>query len=115
MLWRTEQTVKLIELTLRDIKGVNVSYTECGGDYDTQTVMVIVRDEGTLWIRGFRTDEPLAKQDMVDVQMVEVTDGRCSSSGLNSSGKDICVGYGLICHALRTAGHTVVQSMDGHF
>ena len=113
MIWITENVANLVRVACRDLP-INVSVTEFGGDYDTQAVSVIVGKEGTLWIRGFRTDEPLAKHDMVDVEMVEVTDGK-NAGGLNSSGENICVGYGKIVHALRTAGFSVVPSMDGYF
>ena len=121
MRWKTPEVKDIIEAALaaEEFKAVPVvKSNEIGGDHDTEGLRVNWGDE-RLWICGFHCtntnyDSGNKPEDM-EIEMVEVSDGKDSRGGLNSSDPDVCKGYGVICGALRQAGFSVCPCMKDYF
>lgn len=112
--WITSDVVKL----LTAIQGIeSVQVLPQGGDVDTSNLLVNVKDgeDERLFICGFVTDGDITTPDDVEVEMVEVTDGQQSDTGLSSSVETVCVAYGRVCGALRRDGFEVVESLKQYF
>ena len=111
MKWNTEEIVKL--LTHPDWK---ISTTEPGGDVDT-TNLIVDTGNDRLFICGFSTGDYNVSETPynAEIEMIEVSDGRDSRGGLNSSDEATCIAYGIICSRLRKAGFSVVPRLKDYF
>ncbi len=117
MRWKTEDILKSFEDDPTIIFANHVT-TSSGGDWDTPGIILTPNNSSdSLHIRGFRYgDEPsLDDADDVDVSAIEVTDGRCSSGGLNTSCRECAVLYANVVSKLRQDGWLVVNTMDDYF
>jgi hypothetical protein len=96
-----------------------VKVLEIGGDHDTEGVQIVWGDGNALWICGFHCTntnfDPGNSPEDMEIEMVEVSDGKDSRGGLNSSDPDVCKGYGVICGALRQFGFSVCPCMKDYF
>jgi len=122
MRWKTPEVKEIIEraIATEEFKTLpDVKVNEPGGDHDTENIQVVWGDGNALFICGFHCenthyDSGNTENDM-EIEMVEVTDGKDSRGGLNSSDLDVCKGYGVICGALRQAGFSVCPCMKDYF
>jgi len=125
MRWKTQEVKDLIEKALeiaafKDCVAVRVN--DIGGDHDTECIQVTwgkPEKRDSLFICGFHCtntnyDEGNSPEDM-EIEMVEMTDGKDSRGGLNSSDPNLCMGYGIIMAALRQAGFSVCPQMKDYF
>lgn len=91
-----------------------------GGDVDTSKLLVYVTNgqsvcEDRLHISGFTVEGEITDPDDTEIEMIEVTDGNQSDTGLCSDEEEVCVAYGRITSRLRNAGFDVVESMNAYF
>jgi hypothetical protein len=116
MRWKTDEVVALLE----DPR-YKITTTNPGGDVDTTKILMLLKDaEGdypeTLFISGFVTGMGwVTNPDDWDVEMVEVSDGKDSSGGLNSPDTEFCAMYAHAVSKLRQAGFIVVPCMKDYF
>lgn len=115
--WITSEMVKFLSA----IPGIaRVEVHPQGGDVDTSKLLVYITDgqsvcEDRLHISGFVIDGDITSPDDCDIEMIEVTDGNQSDTGLSSDEEEVCVAYGRICSRLRQQGFDVVESMGAYF
>lgn len=120
--WNT----KKLEAAFSTLPGIkSVTNDGPGGDVDTDTLVLEI--EGTddqLWVRGFTTQDydrktmkpyELPNRHDVEIEMVEVTDGQCSSGGLNSNDETTIMAYALVRTVLAKDGADVVDTLDVYF
>ena len=120
--WKTDEVKDLIQMALaaEDFKTwLKINVEQPGGDHDTEGIQVTWECGDTLFICGFHCtnthyDSGNTEKDM-EIEMVEVSDGKDSRGGLNSSDPDVCKGYGVICAAFRQAGFSVCPCMKDYF
>ena len=113
--WNTDAIIKL----LTDARW-NLEVTGAGGDCDTECI--ILRIDGykvaddMLYISGFTTDcKGIPNTKDCEIESIEVSDGKDSQGGLNSSDENLGVAYGVVCSRLRKAGFSVVSCMKDYF
>jgi hypothetical protein len=125
MRWKTQEVKGIIEKALATAsftEWLKIEVNEIGGDHDTETIQVTWGDPDereSLFICGFHCvntnyDNGNSPEDM-EIEMVELTDGKDSRGGLNSSNPNVCMGYGIIMSALRQAGFSVCPQMKDYF
>ena len=122
MRWKTGEVKELIELAIQAESFTTlpeVKVQEIGGDHDTEGIQVVWGDGEALWVCGFHCTatnfDPGQSPEDMEIEMVEVTDGKDSRGGLNSHHPDLCKGYGVICGALKRAGFDTCPCMKDYF
>ena len=112
--WKTQEIVALIK-TIPEIS--NISVNSQGGDVDTSNLFISIKgvEDEHLFVCGFVVDGFIDSPDDTDIEMIEVTDGQQSDTGLSSGTEYVCVAYARVVAALRKQGFQVVKSMDGYF
>lgn len=112
--WVTSEMVKLLSV-LEGIASVEVHPP--GGDVDTSKLIVNIKDvaDERLFICGFITDGYISTPDDVQIEMIEVTDGQQSDTGLCSGTEKVCLAYARVVSTLRGAGFDVVDSLKAYF
>jgi hypothetical protein len=113
MKWNTNRIITLLKPFC-----FSIDKQEPGGDVDTTNLIVRHdRDGDPLYIYGFSTNDYTISQtpDDAEIEMIAVTDGQCSSGGLNSKDMGTCILYGSILSVLRQAGFVVVLTHKGYF
>jgi len=113
--WKTEEIKNLISDVTKFHSVNSIIVTDPGGDVDTEGIAVEM-DEDTLWISGFSLEDTLKldPSDM-DIEAIEVSDGKSSGGGLNSEHLNTSIVYAHIVSMLRKKGHTVVPTMSDYF
>lgn len=114
--WNTEEISRLIG----QIENVaSVTRHSQGGDVDTANLLVHIKGVTGERIRvlGFVTEGEIHPRhaDACEIEMIEVTDGQQSDTGLSSSNEALAVVYAQVCARLRKAGHAVVPSLKAYF
>lgn len=112
--WITSDMVKL----LSGIQGIaSVEVHPQGGDVDTTNLILNVTDgqDERLFICGFTTDGYLTDPDNSMIEMIEVTDGQQSDTGLSSDIEEVCLAYARVVGTLRRNGFEVVESLKAYF
>lgn len=111
-----------IEADLAAIPGIsNVYNSGPGGDVDSDTLGLAVEDTGErLFVKGFLTDVfekgyTIDNPADLDVEMVELTDGQCSSGGLNSELMETAQAFILVRAYFLNHGADVVDTLDVYF
>jgi len=115
--WKTKEIKNLIDDATKSLSAVNsVIITDTAGDVDTEGIVVKI-DEDTLWIRGFSLEADTLKLDPsdMDIEAIEVTDGKDSRGGLNSAHLNTAIVYAHIVSMLRKNGFAVVPTMSDYF
>jgi len=109
-----------LKAAFSQISGISyVTVNRPGGDVDSDNIMLDIK--GTrdhLFVAGFHTtDYDIWKKDTsdVEVEMIELSDGLCSSGGLNSKNSDTARVYMEVRQFLVDDGADVVDSMSGYF
>lgn len=110
--WKTKELVDLFSG-----EGLVVYSDNPGGDYDTSVIIVKPeKSNDCLFVSGFVTDDdPIQNWDDVDIEMVEVSDGRDSRGGLNSNDPNVIQAYADVRKKLALKGFVVVNSMEEYF
>lgn len=113
--WNTDEIKTLIEDATKSLSVNSITVNLPGGDVDTEAIIVSM-DEDRLWICGFSLEyiSKINPTDM-DIEAIEVTDGKCSAGGLNSKHLNTSVVYAHIVSILRENGHSVVPTMSDYF
>ena len=122
MRWITDDIIELLREALSEARfdtDPEMTSGEPGGDHDTQRLIIEWGLDERLFVCGFHCtntnyDEGSSPADM-EVEMVEVTDGKDDRGGLTSKERDVCLGYGVVCGTLRKAGFEVVPNMEDYF
>ena len=113
--WKTD----VIEQHLQQIPGVSqVEVNGPGGDVDTDNIMLTVDgSDDNIFIAGFevQNDRELPNKSDVDVDMVELTDGKCSSGGLNSDDFRTAQAFIHVRQYFVVNGAQVVDRMKDYF
>jgi len=114
--WKTDKIKTLILNATKFLSVNSVTITDPGGDVDTE-VIVVEMDEDTLWICGFTLIDDTLKLDSsdMDIEAIEVTDGKDSRGGLNTEHLNTSIVYAHIVSILRQNGHVVVPTMSDYF
>lgn len=125
--WKTDEIKTLIENATESLSVNSVTVNLPGGDVDTE-VIIVSMDDDKLWICGFTLEDTLMPyvgnnagiqrkidpSDM-DIEAIEVTDGKSSGGGLNSKHLNTSIVYAHIVSILRENGHAVVPTMSDYF
>jgi hypothetical protein len=119
--WKTPEVKDIIEkaLAAEGFKtSLKITVNESGGDHDSDGILVKWEND-SLYICGFHCTktsyDPGNTPEDMEIEMIEVSDGKDSRGGLNSADPDVCKGYGVICGALRLAGFSVCPCMKDYF
>lgn len=112
--WVTSQVVELLS-SIQGIASVEVHHQ--GGDVDTTNLILNITDgqDERLFVCGFTTEGYISTPDDVLIEMIEVTDGQQSDTGLSSDVEEVCLAYARVVGALRRAGFEVVESLKAYF
>lgn len=114
MLWNTDAIIKLLSN-----KKIQITKTEAGGDYDSSNLIISPKgatdDDDHLYVCGFITEGNRPDPDNYEIEHVEVTDGKDSRGGLNSSDEQLAHVYADVCTKLRKAGFDVVPCLKNYF
>ena len=101
------------------IPGVGAVFNDGpGGDVDTDTFRIeVAGTDEFLYVKGFETGScrELPDKSDVDVDMVELTDGLCSSGGLNSNLMETAQLFILVRAYFINHGADVVDTLDVYF
>ena len=110
--WKTDDVMA----ALRG-EGLDCSPLPPGGDMDTRKILIRVDGEYSLWVTGFDEDiqEEIEDPDDVEVEMVELTDGKDSRGGCNSYAEGHVTAWGKAGRILEGMGFHVVRTMDDYF
>lgn len=113
--WKTDEIKNLIENATKSLSVNSVTVNLPGGDVDTEAIVVSMKED-MLWICGFTLSDTLKldSSDM-DIEAIEVTDGKDSGGGLNSKDLNTSIVYAHIVSILRENGHAVVPTMSDYF
>jgi hypothetical protein len=112
--WVTSEMVGL----LSGLEGIaSAEVHPQGGDVDTSRIILNIKDvpDERLFICGFITDGDISSPDDVQIEMIEVTDGQQSDTGLCSGTEKVCFAYARVVSTLRGAGFEVVDSLKAYF
>jgi hypothetical protein len=114
--WVTSEMVKL----LSGVAGIaSVEVHSQGGDVDTSNLILNIKDVADarerLFVCGFTTEGYITTPDDTEIEMIQLTDGQQSDTGLSSDVEEICLAYGRVMSTLRRAGFTVVESLKAYF
>ena len=107
-----------IEAHLNQISGVvDVEVNRPGGDVDTDNItLTIAGASEKLYIAGFEvSDRELPDKSDIDVEFVELTDGTCSTGGLNCDDFRVAEAFIHVRQYFVVNGATVVNNMDHFF
>lgn len=114
--WNSETIKKDLE-RFPYVSAVNIGNP--GGDVDTQRLEVTVINGGdTLYVCGFSTDEDFWKlpdKGDVDVEFIELMDGRDGRGGLTSNDPNTALAYVTVRDYFNRQGVEVVPSMEEYF
>lgn len=111
--WITSDVVALLS-ALPGISSVEVHPQ--GGDIDTSNLVVNITNgqDELLYVCGFCNGSDIIYPDDTDIDMIEVTDGQQSGTGLSSQIEEVCLAYARVVGTLRRAGFSVVDSLDDY-
>ena len=115
-----------IHKALAQIPGIaSVKNSGPGGDVDTDNFMLeLTGTDDRLFIRGFTTQDydrktmkpyELPNTNDVEIDLVELTDGKCHSGGLNSSDSNTIMAYALVRTFLAQDGADVIDQLKDYF
>ena len=113
-----------LEADLANIDGiVAVANAGPGGDVDTDNLVLEINNGEHLFVKGFSVDAfnkppynyQLPSTSDVDIEMVELCDGQCSSGGLNSTDPDTIMAYAQVRTYLAQDGAQIVDQLKDYF
>ncbi len=111
--WNTDKIIK----DLDKMPLVSSILRDCGGDYDTDNLVIFVKGtKERLFVLGFNDDDfGIHNPSDADVSMIELTDGEDSRGGLNSSEPNTAQAFIAVRQYFIDQDATVVNCMKEYF